>query len=666
MQHSYSAHLISWSLTALASLTAASCTQNQACPEGQIEREGRCYGDCRRVAPPCWAEDGGLVLSDASDGSTDGAPACEAGASACDGECVSLASDTRHCGACGRACSGGPGARAICAMGQCSTECLPGYERVGAACEMKAPRLLSPMSTSYVSSHRPTLRWEQPAGLDGATIELCASRDCSMVLQRAQLDRAMGSWRVERALGAGVYWWRVRGRVGSSEGVRTSATWEFVVSVRDRVTDTHWGTMTDVNGDGFGDLVVGDPQAMDDAGAFAVHRGSAVGPLQPATWGAMGMLAERMGASVGGAGDVNGDGFSDVIVGAPGARDAMTRQTGAAIVYLGGASGLDLTGVRLFGAEADEEFGAAVSAAGDVDGDGYGDVLVGAPGAAVGGIAQVGRVYVFRGGPTGIAREPTTVLDGRLRVQSSTAFVRARFGARLAGAIDGEGDRYADIVVGAPLTVDFEEGDGDVGMVRYYRGGPMGLSTTPTREWMRLEPAGSIVPNGGAFWGASVSAAGDINGDGYGDFVFGGSDPRRKRDAFWVPGGASGVAMTPTRISTPGAMDGSVGRVVAGGGDVNGDGFDDVLIVANERIGFLFHGGAVRVELSEERQIDLGERFFFRDSAMLDLDRDQRSDVLISYGNSCIAMPCRAGIDGFSGSRLPWIASWQSSGVSLR
>ena len=104
---------------------------------------------------------------------------------------------------------------------------------------------------------------------------------------------------------------------------------------------------------------------------------------------------DNLGRSVAGAGDVNGDGYADVIVGAPTTRGGA--DAGAAYVYFGGPGADDVADLTLLGAAAGDYFGCAVAGAGDVNGDGYGDVIVGAYGNDAGG-AAAGRAYVYFGG----------------------------------------------------------------------------------------------------------------------------------------------------------------------------------------------------------------------------------------------------------------------------
>ncbi len=168
------------------------------------------------------------------------------------------------------------------------------------------------------------------------------------------------------------------------------------------------------------------------------------------------------GTAVAAAGDVNGDGYGDAVIGAPTAN--------VAYIYNGGASGLVATvGTTLAGPTGTTRFGASVASAGDVNGDGYSDVLVGAPGS--------NRAFLYFGRAAGInAAMPIPLLPSG---------AGANFGVSVAGIGDVNADGYADIAVGT---------DG-ASIVYVWFGGASGLGTTPTGvnaplRRQRLRPRG--------------------------------------------------------------------------------------------------------------------------------------------------------------------------------
>jgi hypothetical protein len=161
----------------------------------------------------------------------------------------------------------------------------------------------------------------------------------------------------------------------------------------------------DVNGDGYDDLLVGTPTGSTCCGLVEVHLGSRSGVSPTAATVLAGFGgADRFGTAIA-TGDVNRDGYDDVVVGA---TYAEGQATGAAYVFLGSAAGLATTpATSLYGAESFEGFGTWVSSGYDVDSDGFDDVLITAPDAVDGR----GRVLLFRGTPGGV--DPTRRSSGR-------------------------------------------------------------------------------------------------------------------------------------------------------------------------------------------------------------------------------------------------------------
>ncbi|MBD3219997.1 T9SS type A sorting domain-containing protein [bacterium] len=270
-------------------------------------------------------------------------------------------------------------------------------------------------------------------------------------------------------------------------------------------------------------------------------------------------LYAGFGARIAPAGDVDGDGYSDVIVGSPDWTDTGYLHHGHAWVLLGGPGGLlSSFDLDVSGSQDEGEFGYSVASAGDVDGDGYDDVLVGMP-SHEGGLYENGRVYLYYGSPSGVQTTGSWYADSDLS---------SRFGFSVATAGDIDGDGHDDIVVGDPFT-----GSWSSGRLSVKYGAAGGLSGH-TMDWSEM--------GGYESWlGYSVATAGDIDGDGYDDVVAGA--PRYHsgqidEGAIYVyHGSASGVVSPPAIIQSDEELLG-LGRQVVGAGDVDGDGHADVLV----------------------------------------------------------------------------------------
>ena len=206
------------------------------------------------------------------------------------------------------------------------------------------------------------------------------------------------------------------------------------------------GTAGDVNGDGYADVIVGAhwfDNGQTDEGRAYVYHGSAAGLGAAPNWTAESNQANaRFGWSVGTAGDVNGDGYADVIIGASLYYNGETDE-GRAYVYRGSAAGLSTTANwRAESNQANAEFGHSVGTAGDVNGDGYADVIVGAPYYDNGQVDE-GRAFVYHGSAAGLSAAPSWTVESNQ--------TGAYFGHSVGTAGDVNGDGYADVIIGAYL-----------------------------------------------------------------------------------------------------------------------------------------------------------------------------------------------------------------------
>jgi hypothetical protein len=296
-------------------------------------------------------------------------------------------------------------------------------------------------------------------------------------------------------------------------------------------------------------------------GAQLVQDASAGDPLLGLAWSDESEQAYAyFGHSVASAGDVNGDSFDDVVVGASLYDDPLLNE-GKAFLYLGSDAGLAKTPAWsvVSGQEA-AQLGYSVDSAGDVNGDGYADVIVSVDLFNDEEDGE-GRVWVFHGSASGLDAKPSWYAEGD---QLNEAFGRA-----VAGAGDVNGDGYDDVVVGSPQ---FKSGKASEGRAFVFLGSETGLATTAA--W------GAEGPLEYGYFGISVGAAGDVNGDGFDDFLVGAFGHGDSGKAFLYLGSASGLDSDPAWETTSDWKDADVGTSVAGAGDVDGDGYDDVLIGA--------------------------------------------------------------------------------------
>jgi hypothetical protein len=194
---------------------------------------------------------------------------------------------------------------------------------------------------------------------------------------------------------------------------------------------------------------------------------------------------DQFGTAVACGGDVNGDGFSDVLVGAPIAAPGGLAGGGVASLYLGSSAGLVVTPAYVWsGVASSDLLGFSLSGAGDVNGDGFSDVMISAYAADPGGRANAGTVFLHHGSRAGISATPARVLGGALTGDF--------FGRSVASADDVNGDGFSDVIIGA-FGAD-PGGRSAAGAAMVYHGGVSGVSPTPARV---LEGTNSIANFGG-------------------------------------------------------------------------------------------------------------------------------------------------------------------------
>jgi len=255
------------------------------------------------------------------------------------------------------------------------------------------------------------------------------------------------------------------------------------------------------------------------------------------------------GYSVRSAGDVNGDGYDDIIIGALGENS----NTGGAYIYFGGENMDTLSDVVFEGESEYTDLGISVSGAGDVNGDGYSDVIIGASRIN----SFKGRAYICYGG-LNMDNTPDVVLNGEA--------LGSDFGNSVGGG-DVNGDGYSDLIIGASgFSNEFYF---RAGRVYVYFGGTI------------MDTVSDVVFTGESSYselGISVAGAGDLNGDGFCDVASGAYYYNLGLGRAYVHFGSSDMDNIPDVIMT-GVLfdDNGLGVCIAGAGDINNDGYDDLL-----------------------------------------------------------------------------------------
>ncbi len=416
---------------------------------------------------------------------------------------------------------------------------------------ISAPRLIAPLSGSVVSTTYPTFRWQRPAGVTGGRVEICFSRDCAPVA--IAFDADSDHLRPNCDLPNQTLYFRVRSKSGGMYSMATSETWQLriprTIPNPATVVDSVLRYEANYNGDPFADVAYDSSDVVGGAKTLTLRFGTSrfiMGRPDQTTPQPAGAGSPRF------VGDVNGDGLGDFAT--SGAAPSGVR------VYFGNRNVAAILGNSQvisapMGAAAD--FGANIVAAGDVDGDGYGDFLI----SAGLGPRQTGQVYLQRGGVPFVP--PSLVFTG-------TPSALGGFGV---SAGDMHGDGLAEIAIAQP----FINGPmfSAAGVIDIYRwSAALGRTTMGER-------LGTMPEQPNQRLGLVLSLRGDTNGDGRADLITnadGYTNMGSTAGAVGWRAGTAAVGDPAIQILRAGTLAQPIAMHLSHIGDINSDGLGDIAV----------------------------------------------------------------------------------------
>jgi len=406
---------------------------------------------------------------------------------------------------------------------------------------------------------------------------------------------------------------------GSPSGLAESPDWTFESNVPEARFAYDGDIVPDVNGDGVDDLLMGSQyysNELHEEGVAALWPGTPSGPPCRASWVIEGNEEDAyFGYTSTSAGDVNGDGYGDVMIGWAG-REAGVYTPGRAFVYAGRPSGLTYTPIWSVAGTQTGEFMGFAAAAGDVNGDGFGDLMVGAPYHDNGQLDE-GAAFLYVGSPTGLSATPVWSAEAD---QAGPTY----FGVALSSG-DVNGDGYDDMMIVA-YEYDFDQNND--GAVFVYHGSASGLPASPSLVLHGSTPGLSLGASRGTI------ATGDVNADGFDDLVVGtgqfSNGQPNEGAVFLYMGSVTGLSATPAWMAESNLSASFYGKVALG--DLNGDGLDDVIVGATRwSVGQVLEG-AVFVYLTQAPSAAAGR---VPEGDPLTVQSLAGGDLQLTWGSSC-------------------------------
>ena len=394
----------------------------------------------------------------------------------------------------------------------------------------------------------------------------------------------------------------------------------------------------DINDDGYPDLLIGSPYNSESsayAGQIYVIFGGGnwlmdtdLANADASFWGEV--TYDYAGSALAGVGDVNDDGYDDILIGVSG-NDETANSAGQSYLIFGGPSGwamdVSLTGADAsFLGEATMDYsGVAVSGAGDVDDDGYDDFLIGASYNGEGG-AYSGQAYLFFGGPSGWAMDT----DLATADASFIGAADARAGAAVAGVGDFNNDGYDDFAIGASAG-----GPGSAGLVGLFMGAGSGWVIDDDMSSANTTFMGESPTD---YAGQTLAAAGDVNDDGYDDFLIGAYSNDEAGSmagqVYLILGSSLALALTESLANADASFLGEAasdmaGSSLSGAGDVDADGYDDFLIGAP--------GNTEVASYAGQAYLILGGTSWSMDIDLASADASFLAEGTMNYAGSAVA-----------------------------